>query len=287
MLEAFIFVLALALVIGALHVLAKIAIPLLLRALLRLYNSIPIDVCKRYGLPIYRPFASRFPRLASRIGRRFSVAHFAGLPLTLLTAIALYAAVLAIEITLELTFEPHELQNLDKLINDYLQPFRSDALVTLFGWITEFGNTVTLLALSATATAFALAGGRTVSVLPLWVTVLGTQVFTWAGKFSLDRPRPEFLTGIVAHSPSFPSAHASGSLAIYGFIAYMLARDIRSPTRRFETVFWIAVLVGLIGFSRVFLHVHYASDVVAGFLVGGFWLVVGISIAEWRRTATY
>ncbi|MBA3564523.1 MAG: phosphatase PAP2 family protein [Gammaproteobacteria bacterium] len=281
--ESLAFILILALVILALRLVAKILAPLLLRTLWRIYSRILASSRKRFGRALYETVALRFPRLVSQFGRRFSVKRFAGLPLTLLAAAALYATVLAVELTLDLMFEPEDLAGADRRIETGLQPFRSPALVAAFAWLTDLGNNATLVALSATATAFALISSRAVNVLPLWVTVLGAQIYTWAGKFALDRQRPEFLTDIVAHSPSFPSSHASGSLAIYGFIAYMLAREISSPARRFEVVFWIVVLIGLIGFSRIFLHVHYASDVAAGYLVGGFWLVIGISLAELRR----
>lgn len=264
-------------------ILRVVSLQLLPRALRWIYNRIQAFASQDWLLRLYEPLARRFPRLAGWLGRRLSVRHFAGLPLTLLVAGALYTVAMAMDLTFELLLEPVELAEVDSLVQAHVKPFRSDLLVAIFSWITDLGGNATMVAVSAAATAFALAGRRTIDVMPLWVTVLGTQVFTWAGKFSIARERPDFITEVVAHSPSFPSAHASSSLAIYGFIAYMLAREIRSPPRRYETVFWMTVLIALIGFSRIFLHVHHASDVLAGWLVGGFWLLIGISIAEWRR----
>lgn len=281
--ESLAFLLILAIVIVVLRVIVKTVLPFVPRWLRWIYSRLSAVADQSWARALYEPAARRYPLLASRLARRFSLTHFAGLPLTLLAAIALYAAALAVNLTLELMFEPEDLAEADQALQAHLQPFRNGLLVAVFAWIADLGSNVTLVALSAAATAFALAGGRTVDVLPLWVTVLGTQVSTWTAKFAIDRERPEFITDVVAASPSFPSGHASGSLAIYGFIAYMLAREIRSPSRRFETVFWVMILISLIGLSRIFLHVHYASDVVAGYLVGGFWLVVGIAIAEWRR----
>ncbi|CAN5130268.1 hypothetical protein BH24PSE2_BH24PSE2_22550 [soil metagenome] len=278
-----VFILILASVILALRVIAKTLVPFALRSLWRMYNRILLRSRGHFGRLMYDPVARRFPRIAAHVGQRFSAERFSGLPLTLLIAIAVYAAALVTELALDLVFEPDELAAVDRLIEGRLAAFRSIALISAFAWITDLGNSATLVVLSATATAFALVSGRAANVLPLWVTVLGAQIFTWAVKFALNRQRPEFLTDITALSPSFPSAHSANSLAIYGFLAYMLAREIRSSTARFETVFWIAVLIGLIGFSRIFLHVHYASDVAAGYLIGGIWLVIGISFAELRR----
>ncbi|MGH8495554.1 MAG: phosphatase PAP2 family protein [Gammaproteobacteria bacterium] len=281
-----VFILVLALSVLALRFIARHLAPLLLRAVREIYNRIFGLSRGRFGIRLRESMARRAPRVTSLLERRLSAERFTGLPLTLLIAVALYAAFLVIELTLELVFEPAELARADELIEARLQLFRTPVLVAAFAWITNLGNTATLMAMATLASAFALSGGRAANVLPLWVTVIGVEVFTWAGKHALDRQRPEFLTDVIAHSPSFPSGHASGSLAIYGFIAYMLVRQIGSPARRFEVAFWIAVVIGLIGFSRIFLHVHHASDVAAGYLVGGFWLVIGIAVAELRRSRT-
>ncbi|MBV8091737.1 MAG: phosphatase PAP2 family protein [Acetobacteraceae bacterium] len=65
-------------------------------------------------------------------------------------------------------------------------------------------------------------------------------------------------------------------------MAYTVARDLPNLRQRFEICFWSAVLIGLVGCSRIFLGAHFLSDVVAGFLVGGAWLLLGIILAESR-----
>jgi undecaprenyl-diphosphatase len=126
---------------------------------------------------------------------------------------------------------------------------------------------------------------RTRLIAPLWLTVFGSQLMTYSGKFLLQRQRPESITGLVEVTPSFPSGHATSALAVYGFMAYIISRDLKTVRQRFELVYWTAVLIGLIGFSRLLLSVHYASDVAAGFLVGSFWLLLGIAVAEQSQRA--
>jgi undecaprenyl-diphosphatase len=58
---------------------------------------------------------------------------------------------------------------------------------------------------------------------------------------------------------------------------------VRLPAQNFLATYWIAILIGLIGLSRVMLGVHYVADVAGGFLLGGFWLLVAFAIAEWTR----
>ena len=87
---------------------------------------------------------------------------------------------------------------------------------------------------------------------------------------------------MTASSPSFPSGHSANSLAVYGMVAYVIAREL-GPARALHVYYWTFAAVLLIALSRVMLHVHYASDVLAGLLVGAFWLLLAIAIAERHR----
>jgi len=119
----------------------------------------------------------------------------------------------------------------------------------------------------------------------LWVTCLGALATTSIGKFVIGRHRPEMTIDVTVVSSSFPSGHATAAMAAYGFIAYAIARVLPSVRERFEVAYWTAVLVLFVGFSRIFLGVHYVTDVVGGFLVGGFWLLIGFTLAEWNGAA--
>ena len=153
----------------------------------------------------------------------------------------------------------------------------------IFKWITALGTGPSLTAVSVVATAFLWSDRRASYILPLWVTFLGAQVTTWSGKYLIDRHRPAFIPGVTEGSPSFPSGHATASMALFGFVAYALARDLEAGRPRFEVAFWAGALIMLIGVSRVFLSVHFTTDVLAGFMVGAFWLLVGLALREWRR----
>lgn len=235
--------------------------------------------------PLRAKFLSKFPGTSAFVQARLRHDAFTGLPLTLFVIAALYVVSLLSGIVEEL-FEADEMIALDRRINLALADYRTTLGVELFAWITDLGGANTLLAVVVVATGFFLAQQQSHMVMPLWLSVLGAILTTWAGKFSFDRARPEFLTMVTEASPSFPSGHATGAMAVYGFVAYAIARDLSSRRQRFEAVFWSAVLIALVGFSRIFLSVHYASDVAAGFLVGGFWLLIGFSLAEYRRAST-
>ena len=180
--------------------------------------------------------------------------------------------------------EIKELETFDKRVFAVTERWNTPAIVTVFRWITLFGNFQTLLAVVVVTTGFLLAYGPRAFLLPMWVAILGSELTTWGGKFALkiNRARPEFLFDVTASSPSFPSGHSANSLAVYGIVAYVIARDL-GPARALHVYYWTFAVVLLIALSRVMLHVHYASDVLAGLLVGAFWLLLAIAMAERHR----
>jgi len=101
----------------------------------------------------------------------------------------------------------------------------------------------------------------------------------------VGRHRPAIELDVTVVTSSFPSGHATAAVAVYGFLAYAIARVLPNARERFEVAYWTAVLILFVGFSRIFLGVHYLTDVIGGFLVGGFWLLVGFTMSEWFGVA--
>jgi undecaprenyl-diphosphatase len=116
----------------------------------------------------------------------------------------------------------------------------------------------------------------------MWmISQAGGAVLNETLKAVFARPRPDGAERVLfGDSWSFPSGHAMGTFVLCGVAAYIVLRTIRSWTAR-------ALLVGLalawslaMGFSRIYLGVHYVSDVAAGFLVGAAWVAVCVSGME-------
>jgi membrane-associated phospholipid phosphatase len=235
--------------------------------------------------PITAAFAARFPRTYEFLAERLRTTHFTGLPLTLIVVAALYLSSLFGGLIDEL-FEAEGLVEMDNDADRLVGRLRAGAGFQFFLWITDLGGSPTFVAVGLVATMFLLIEQRLVFVPALWTTLIGAQVTTWIGKYAINRARPEFLDVATAVAPSFPSGHATAAMAVYGFLAYVVVRRVGSPRLRFEVVFWTSVLIALIGFSRIYLRVHFLSDVLSGFLVGVFWLLVGVAVAEWPRQAT-
>ena len=203
-------------------------------------------------------------------------------PAPLLVAAGCGAALLA-ALTGAVLRAPGAVTALDDAASALLAPFRAPWLLIAFLWLTTLGTGAALFGVAVTATGFLWAARRGALILPLWVTFAGAQATVWTGKYVVGRARPVFLDGVAsAASPSFPSAHATASAAVIGFVAYAVAGGLPGRRERFEVAFWATVLVALIGFSRVFLGVHFAADVVGGFFAGGSWLLLGVALATAR-----
>jgi undecaprenyl-diphosphatase len=113
----------------------------------------------------------------------------------------------------------------------------------------------------------------TISISSLVLMLLLKQLF--------QRKRPLSPLLKAARGLSFPSGHAIMAVTFYGLLVYVLQHTIDIGWMKFLLTFLLVILVILIGFSRVYLRVHYASDVLGGFIIGLLWLLISLAIIKW------
>ena len=114
--------------------------------------------------------------------------------------------------------------------------------------------------------------------------IIGGGALDWALKTIFHRPRPLFADPIAhGYGFSFPSGHSMGSLIGFGMLAYVLTRSQRGRDARYVIYACAALLVASIGLSRLYLGVHFPSDVLAGFAAGIMWLAACLSGVEIAR----
>jgi len=105
----------------------------------------------------------------------------------------------------------------------------------------------------------------------------GELILNFSLKAFYRRPRPEGFFGYdLPPSYSFPSGHALGSFCFFGILAWLLAANVESTRSKQAIYVSAALLVLIIGLSRIYLGVHYPSDVVAGYLVATVWTLTVI-----------
>jgi membrane-associated phospholipid phosphatase len=149
--------------------------------------------------------------------------------------------------------------------------------------VTTLGSTAGLALVAAAAAAYLVPRGRGRDAALVVVTLVGAQLVTWVLKAIFERPRPTFDDPVATASWfSFPSGHALSSLAVYGALAYVVARRVSSPRARIAVVGGAALLVATIGFSRLYLGVHYLTDVLAGYSAGLALLLLAIGALHAR-----
>lgn len=149
-------------------------------------------------------------------------------------------------------------------------------LVTALGYYQ-----VVIPLLAVTVLAFYLAGWRLSATL-LLVSTAGGSLLTTVLKAVFGRARPElFDSGYAASFYSFPSGHATVAVGFYGALTLILAYRLHGYARWAVAAFGVLLML-LIGFSRLYLGVHYPTDVLAGFLAAPLWLVfVGAAYVAW------
>jgi membrane-associated phospholipid phosphatase len=113
----------------------------------------------------------------------------------------------------------------------------------------------------------------TISISSLVLMLLLKQLF--------QRKRPLSPLLKAAKGLSFPSGHAIMAVTFYGLLIYILQHTIDPNWLRTTSTILIIMLIFLIGFSRVYLRVHYASDVLGGFIIGSLWLFISLSVIKW------
>jgi undecaprenyl-diphosphatase len=170
-----------------------------------------------------------------------------------------------------------EFDAVDNIVAHELHAAAQPATTSFFVLITEMGAQVLLVVGVGVGMYFVLR--RRWLRLGVWVAALaGGQALNTLLKAWIARPRPTFADPLAtAIYFSFPSGHAMMSLITYGLLAYFLFISLRSAWLRVPITAALISLIFLIGLSRLYLGVHYMTDVVAGFVVGGLWLGICIT----------
>ena len=164
---------------------------------------------------------------------------------------------------------------MNTFVYEWLQPLPD----RVFAYVTELGSAQVIVGLSILGSLFWYWRGNRIEAWRLALVGIGTLLFTQVLKLVYGIDRPLIDASLDATTYSFPSGHASGSLALYGLTAYVLYRKKQSKV----VIFILLCLVLAVSLSRVILNVHYFSDVLGGWLVA----LTMIALSEWiirRRT---
>jgi undecaprenyl-diphosphatase len=196
-----------------------------------------------------------------------------GLAVTLLLAAVLFFSILT---QISSSLAPG---GVNQSIYLFMQSLRTPAMDTIMTAITMLGDMVVLTGFATLGILWLWWKGQRPAAIHWLAAIAFGGILVRVLKVTLDVPRPA-LEGITPGSFSFPSAHTSMSLLVYGFAAVILARQV-SARWHYPVYLLTGVLVMLIALSRLYLGVHWFSDVLGGLMLGLVWIsLLGIA---WRR----
>jgi len=224
------------------------------------------------GLP--RRLARRYPRFTGFFVERFMPGSPLGLVLSLWIILGAVAIEQVVELALEVT-RGSLLPGIDLRIENLVAIMRTNTLDHVFYAVTWLGSAevLGLLVLAVLLVSLVAKKYRSVCLLA------GATVASWLSvdlvKHVIARPRPPIVDArILEPNFSFPSGHAAVSAVFYGVSTYLLVRALRRDSSRIAVAILAALLVLITGTSRMYLGVHFPSDVLAGWMLGIFWLSI-------------
>ena len=203
----------------------------------------------------------------------------------LLASLAAAVGALAIFTWLAEEMLAGETARFDSAVRLWVHGFASPPLTTFMRMITEMGS-VGLAVVMVISLGLFLTKGWKRAAGWLLLSVLGATILSISLKYGFHRPRPVPFFGIAPHSYSFPSGHSLFSFCVYGTMAGLINARVRSLWLRVVVWTLAALLVIMIGMSRIYLGVHYPSDVIAGYLAALVWvssLVIADRVRKTRK----
>lgn len=158
-----------------------------------------------------------------------------------------------------------------KLISTFLI---SDFATPIAKFITNFGGAIFIITLMITL--FILIKDKKIG-LSIFLNLVISTTLNQLLKRILQRPRPTEYRIIEETGYSFPSGHSMVSMAFYGYLIYLIYKYVKNKYIKWTLIVLLSILICSIGISRIYLGVHYTSDVLGGFLASISYLVIYIS----------
>jgi undecaprenyl-diphosphatase len=224
------------------------------------------------SIPLRLPEAERGRRPFKFLG--------VAIPLSLLIAVA---ALFVFAWIAEEVLEDHT-RRFDTAVRGWVHQFSSPWLTRAAKAASFIGADILVAALIACLLVFAFLRWRR-AALWLTITMAGALVLNLSLKYAFHRQRPTPFFVPLPHTYSFPSGHALFSVCFYGVLAGLLADRIQSLTVRICIWAVAALLIATIGLSRIYLGVHYPTDVLGGYLAAAVWVSSMIAFDRLRTRA--
>lgn len=242
-----------------------------------------VDFAKRVlNSGIVLSFRKRHPAAYDFIYNRITLSRFSGLPLSIL-GIAIFSNLFLLFDFTEDTINSKEFIAIDNFIAKFFYGIRTEPVAQGFYYLSKLCDIMPVSILGSLVVIYFLVKRKFHYAAGTAIALVGSGVSIYLGKNIFEIERPHQYAYYQELFFSFPSGHATIAVAFYGLLFYFILRNSTS----FKTwgiltgiafVFWF-----LIGISRLYLCVHYFTDVIAGYMLGFLWLLLSISVIEWKN----
>lgn len=166
----------------------------------------------------------------------------------------------------------------DDDVFDALRPYITPARTRFMNFITFFGKHDALIPLNILLIAYFLYKKKKWFAIRIAALALSSLLLKFILKLSFQRERPDIPVIKKVDGFSFPSGHALIGVVFYGLVIFVIWHEVKQKWLKILLTIFLIIFILLISFSRIYLRVHYASDVIAGIAVGFIWLVLSLNI---------
>lgn len=252
--------------------------------MIRLIKSLIKSIGKAFSHdPEVQRILDKYPRFKKFMKRRLTRGERFGLSLTIGVLIASYLGFLFFGIIQDYIGKESVI-NIDLRLLNLVQVLREPILNKIMLFITYLGGWQVIVAGVVLVSIFMIMRKRWYYLFTLLFSVGFGEAFVWLTKILIARPRPPLVNALAPEtSYSFPSGHTFVAIAFYGLIAYYLFIYARSRLMKALIIVGTVVLIGAVGFSRIYLGAHWPSDVFSSFAAAGALVVALITALETHR----
>lgn len=186
---------------------------------------------------------------------------------------------LALFLMILLSLLENRISAFDNRVYQILSVWISEPMTKIATIITFFGSALALIIITIIVClilAYKKQKYGKYIIINLVIATVCNQII----KFLVARPRPEGYRLVVENGYSFPSGHTMVSMAFYGFFIYLIDKKIKNPYIKWSSIILLTLLISAIGLSRIYLGVHFASDVLAGLCFSTSYLIIFLQIIK-------
>ncbi|WP_129111087.1 phosphatase PAP2 family protein [Bacillus toyonensis] len=165
---------------------------------------------------------------------------------------------------------------MDTYVRGLVKGLQTESSLTFFSYFTKLGSAIGIVTILIISLLVFWQKRYYAAMIVYPMGILITHLVNKGIKEIVKRERPSLNEALDALGYSFPSGHAMLSIMTFGFLAYIIAANLKSVTGKYVITILMGILIVSIGLSRVILNVHYPTDILAGYCVGGILLIIAI-----------